>query len=70
MYKWLTKANPQLDGKYNTPKVPGLPNPNKCSSDVEAMAFQSANAAITNAILEKPTQKKGDHIESMTLILV
>ena len=32
-------------------KLPGLPNPNKCLADVEAMAFQSANAAITNAIL-------------------
>jgi hypothetical protein len=41
MYKWLVKANPQLDGKYARPLILGLLDPNHRASDFKGALFES-----------------------------
>ena len=59
MYKWLAKVNPHLEGRYTSPKMPRLPDPNttvstSASTDIAKMAtpFESVNSAVDKAVLK------------------
>ena len=66
MYKWLAKANPHLEGRYEKPKLPGLPDPNSETSDCAARSFERANEAVTAELMqggESARKKRGKYHE-------
>ena len=66
MYKWLAKANPHLEGRYEKPKLPGLPDPNSETSDCTARSFEHANEAVTAELMqggESARKKRGKYHE-------
>ena len=58
MYQWLAKAHPHLKGRYDSPKMLGLLDPNTTpSTEVAktATTFESADSAVDEAILKTST---------------
>ena len=56
---WLSKAK----RTYQEPKLPGLRDPNECSSPADAKQCESANEEISTCVREKSkeTRKRGPY---------
>ena len=72
MHKWLAKVNPHLEGRYTSPKTPGLPDPNttvstNTSTDIAKMVgpFESMNVdeAVLKASISRMSKKYGRYFD-------
>ena len=47
MFRWLAKANPRLEGRFEEPKQSGLPDPNAEENPSVSAAFEAANEDVS-----------------------